>query len=64
MTGPVIPASLLSAIIATVPPEDVPKLIAEWAMTLAENERRAERIKADVAARPGGYLRYPKREQR
>jgi hypothetical protein len=43
-----IPPPLLTAVTAAVPPEQRPKLIAEWAITLAENENRAEWIRAQV----------------
>jgi hypothetical protein len=53
-----IPPPLLAAITAAVPPEQRPKLIAEWAITLAENEKGAARIRAQVRAHPDGFLRY------
>jgi hypothetical protein len=53
-----IPPPLLTAITAAVPPERQPRLIAEWAITLAENEKLADRIRAQVHAYPHGFLRY------
>jgi hypothetical protein len=54
-----ISSSLLRAIMAAVPAAEVPGLIGEWAITLAENERHAQRIREQIAARgPRGFIRY------
>jgi hypothetical protein len=57
--APLIEPSLMAAIVATIPAEDVPKLIGQWATTLTKNAPIAERIRAGVRAhKPHGYFRY------
>jgi hypothetical protein len=54
-----LPQPLVTAIHElTDDPDKRAKLIAAWALTLQENEQRAERIRADVASRPDGYFRH------
>ena len=54
-----LPASLLTAITAAVPANEVPKLIAAWAIVLHENAARTERIRAQIKARGAdGFIRH------
>lgn len=50
----VLPDALYKAIAAR-PADERPRLIAEWAQTLKENEARAKRIRAQTRR---GFIRY------